>query len=87
LLPADSLNGCASLFVGVRDDIAVYSGGCVGGGSCEGDVKGPNDRLMISIFRGAGYDAFHVGIGDSLNVIVFVSDGCQRRSDIVEPCL
>jgi len=38
LLSAGSLDGCASLFVGVRDDIAVYSGGSVGDGSCEGDV-------------------------------------------------
>ena len=38
LLPAGSLDGCASLFVGVRDDVAVYSGGSVGDGSCEGDV-------------------------------------------------
>ena len=38
---------------------------------------------MISIFRGAGYDAFHVGIGDSLNVIVFVSDGVVVRGVVI----
>ncbi len=38
LLPAGSLDGCASLFVGVRDNVAVYSGGSVGDGICEGDV-------------------------------------------------
>ena len=38
---------------------------------------------MISIFRGAGYDAFHVGIGDSLNVIVFVSNSVVVRGVVI----
>ena len=29
---------------------------------------------MIGIFWSAGYYAFHVGVGDSFNVIVFVSN-------------
>jgi hypothetical protein len=38
---------------------------------------------MIGIFRSAGYYAFHIGIGDSLNVIVFVSNGVVVRGVVI----
>ena len=38
---------------------------------------------MIGIFRGAGYYAFHIGIGDSLNVIVFVCNGVVVRGVVI----
>jgi hypothetical protein len=38
---------------------------------------------MIGIFWGAGHYAFHIGIGDSLNVIVFVSNGVVVRGVVI----
>jgi hypothetical protein len=39
---------------------------------------------MIGIFRSAGYYAFNIGIGDSLNVIVFsVSNGVVVRGVMI----
>ncbi len=38
---------------------------------------------MIGIFWSAGYYAFHIAIGDSLNVVVFVSNGVVVRGIVI----
>jgi hypothetical protein len=44
--------------------------------------------LMFNVLWSARYYAFHVGVGDSFDVVVFVRDGVVvRHSDIVEFCL
>jgi hypothetical protein len=57
-------------------------------GGYEGYMQCVDYGLMFNVLWSARYYAFHVGVGDSFDVVVFVRDGVVvRHSDIVEFCL
>ena len=78
-----SSGGCASFFVGVGSDVAVDCRRSFRGGGYESHVQCFDYGLVLNVLWSAWYYAFHVDVGDSFDVVVFVCDSVVVRGIVI----